>query len=266
MPKIKTNIIYPVFLPFLGCPFKCVYCNQNVISSSIISDIKIEPIISFIEKHKNKQKEIAFYGGSFTALPKNEISALFNKLNPYINETTWFRISTRPDFINTDILDFLKDNRVNTIELGVQSFCNNSLIKTKRGYSGEMAEKSCKLVIDYGFNLSIQFLIGMPGELKESIDENINKLIKLKPDFVRLYPLLVLKDTELECLYKNGEYSPISLEDAVLICGKYLKICQENNIKVIKMGLHSDISKDSILAGPFHDRFAELVYEKCNCF
>ena len=267
MQKIKTRLIYPIFIPHTGCPFRCIYCNQNKITRVAPTTIyeieeKRGAIKDFITKHKDNYKEIAFYGGSFTCLTREKITSYFAQITPYFDDKTFFRVSTRPDFLDYEILQFLKSMKVNTIELGIQSFADKVLVACKRGYNTEIAVNACKMVLSQGFNLSVQFLIGLPEEDLECIKHNIEKLIEIKPDFVRLYPLLVLKETELDDLYKNGAYKPLSLDDAVKICSMYLKTCNENEIKVIKIGLHSDIAKDDVVAGPFHERIGELVRER----
>ena len=263
MQKIRTNLIYPIFIPHKGCPFRCVYCNQFKRKSGINPEnqesIPLDVVSAFIKKHTSKPKEIAFYGGSFTCMTQEQINKYFKEITPIIDDDTYFRLSTRPEAINDEILNHLKQNRVNTIELGIQSFDDKVLLASKRGYTSQTAINACKLVLQHGFNLCIQFLVGLPEEDRNSINENIRLLLSIKPDYVRLYPLIVIKDTELENIYQNGGYQPLSVEEAVEICRLYLSACNSNNIKVIKIGLHSDISKDDIVAGPYHDRFRELV-------
>ena len=268
MRKIKTKLIYPIFLKQIGCPNRCIYCNQ-FLSDTIYNEIgewekdglvfDRDALINFINKNQNKDKEIAFYGGSFTCLPKAEILAIFNQFKPVVDIKTFFRLSTRPDAINPEILAILKENKVSTIELGIQSFSDKALFESKRGYDRITAIEACKSIVDYGFNLTIQFLIGLPGDDMNSHEENIKTFINLKPDYIRLYPLLVLKDTELEILYNHGDYVPLTVDEAVEICKKYYNASIENNIKVIKIGLHTDISDGYIIAGPYHKNIGELV-------
>ena len=286
MQKIRTNLIYPIFIQHQGCPFRCIFCNQfkstngtNGVSpfidstngvSPFIDDIKRrdavctdekqrDAVCTFIQKNKTQPKEIAFYGGSFTCLSQDKIIQYFDMYVPIMDEFTYFRLSTRPDAISEEILKILKQYKVNTIELGIQSFDDKVLMVSRRGYSSKVAIDACKMVLNYGFNLSIQFLIGLPEEDLDSIKVNIEILRDITPDYVRLYPLLVIKDTELEEVYKKGNYQPLSLDEAVDRCRLYLDNCIKNDIKVIKIGLHSDIPKENIIAGPFHDRFGELV-------
>ena len=289
MQKITTKLIYPIFISHLGCPFRCIFCNQYKITNTeavakaefnrakhtadssleedghetnavqIDWDTTLSQIKGFIQKHTNKNKEIAFFGGSFTCLEREQMSELFQKLSPYLDDKTYFRISTRPDAISEEILGFLKVNRVNTIELGIQSFSDAELIASKRGYDGKTAIEACQLIKTYDFNLSVQLLIGLPKADMNTYTESMQRLIEIKPEYVRLYPLLVLKDTELATMYKQGDYTPLSVEEAVEICSYFLNECKKNNIKVIKIGLHADISKDSLVAGPYHANLGELV-------
>ena len=275
MQKVKTKLIFPIFISHVGCPFQCIYCNQYRITNlSPTYDIRkhccrltrelLNQASSFVHKHENKHKEIAFFGGSFTCLKKEEMDGYFRQFDDIIDDKTCFRISTRPDAISTDILDFLKSNKVNTIELGVQSFSDTELKASKRGYDSETAVKSCELIKSHGFNLSVQLLIGLPKAENETYSDTLSKLKEIKPDFVRLYPLIVLKDTELEGLYRNGEYKPLTVEDAVNICHTFLEECEANDIKVIKVGLHSDITDESFVAGPYHKNFGEIIRKLCN--
>ena len=246
----------------IGCPFKCIYCDQYKITQT--SELDWEKIINnvkkFTIKHKNKYKEIAFFGGSFTNLSQSTMQSYFDNLTPHIDEQTYFRISTRPDAIDENILLFLKKNRVNTVELGVQSFSDIELSSSNRGYSGQTAITSCQNILEYEFALSIQLIIGLPNANDSTYSYTIEMLKKIKPNYVRLYPLLVLKDTELADIFLSGNYLPLTLNEAIKLCKLFLNSCEKENIKVIKVGLHSDIPRSDILAGPYHERFRELLY------
>jgi histone acetyltransferase (RNA polymerase elongator complex component) len=251
--------IFPIFIPFEACPFRCVYCNQNKITNttSIDWDSTLHHIANFVHRHTTIDKEIAFFGGSFTGLSAEQMSSYFDRISPLFDEKSYFRISTRPDMINTEILTFLSENKVKTIELGIQSFSDIELIASKRGYTSETAMKACQMIQEHGFDLSVQLLIGLPSASPETYSETLKKLIEIKPKYVRLYPLLVLTDTDLEKLYKEGEYNPLSLSDAIDIATLFYKTCVAYNITVIKIGL--TIDRDSVIAGPYHERFGELV-------
>jgi histone acetyltransferase (RNA polymerase elongator complex component) len=251
-------------MPHQMCPFRCIYCDQYLITNTteISWNITIENVKNFIKKHHDKDKEIAFYGGSFTYLHITEINSLFQKILPWCDDRTFFRISTRPEAIDPDILDMLKKNRVNTIELGVQSFSDTELKATQRGYSAQVAKNSCSLILSHGFRLSVQLLIGLPSACPDSYRHTCDTLSEILPDYVRLYPLLVIKDTKLHSMYTRGEYTPLSVDEAVDICYMFYTHCITYGIKVIKIGLHPDINTKNLIAGPYHERFGELVKNK----
>ena len=256
-----VNKIYPLFIPQVGCPFKCIYCHQHKITKTneIDWENNLKNIENFITKYKNTPKEIAFFGGTFTCLSVKEMQEYFDKVLPFFDDDTYFRISTRPDAINDNILEFLQKNRVNTIELGVQSFSDIELSAANRGYSSQTAISSCQLIMGFGFFLSIQLMIGLPKADMNTYLDTIEILKRIKPQYVRLYPLLVIVDTDLAVMYQGKEYEPLSFEEAVNICILFLAACDEVNSKVIKIGLHSDIDSQDILAGPFHPRFGEII-------
>ena len=277
MQKFKTKIIFPIFISHAGCPFQCIFCDQNHItnqsvgamsSSPVKSEVAIEwdiiipQVQKFVDK-TNEYKEIAFFGGTFTCLSEKEMLAHFLKFKGVIDDNTYFRISTRPDAINSDILNFLKSQKVNTIELGIQSFSDKELSASKRGYDAVKAISACEQIKQYDFNLCVQLLIGLPQANNDTFNQSINSLKTLKPDYARLYPLIVLKDTILEQMYRKGDYKPLSIEEATEICATFYQMCDNYGINVIKMGLHGNISKDKIVAGPYHERFGELVKNLC---
>jgi histone acetyltransferase (RNA polymerase elongator complex component) len=261
---MKKKNIYPIFIPQVGCLHQCIYCDQFKITKATDIDwaITTESIQVFIKKHRDKQKEIAFFGGSFTCLSFEAMQFYFDKVSPLIDAHTHFRISTRADAITEDILIFLKTNNVKTIELGVQSFSDVELLHSQRGYNAKTAIFACNQIQKQGFNLCVQLLIGLPQANFDTYAETMQRLGKIRPDYVRLYPLIVLRDTELEKMFKNGEYNPLSTDVAIQICSIFLKFCKSHGIKVIKIGLHSDISKDDVVAGPYCMNIGELVKNK----
>ena len=283
---MKTNI-YPIFIPQIGCNYPCVYCHQGKITQKtsppnlLLPQDELSKVKNFIQKHRFQEKEIAFFGGSFTCLSRKEMLFLINQILPFFDDLTFLRISTRPDAINEAQLQFLKTFKVKTIELGVQSFSEQELLACKRGYTVETALDACLLVKKLGFQLVVQLLIGMPNSLhlystqqksQNEIESNdlrqclphsfffsLPYIGTVKPHFVRLYPLVVIKDTELETMYRENKYHPLTIEEAVHICLSYLNECRKHAIPVIKIGLHSDIAQEDIIAGPFHKNFGEIV-------
>ncbi len=253
--------IFPIFIPHLGCPFNCVYCNQITITKSEIPSVQSisEKVRTFCENNKLEEKEIAFFGGTFTKLSQEQQQAYFDAVNEHKDLINGIRISTRPDSIDQEVLDFCKNNNVRTIELGIQSFEDSVLQATKRGYTSQAAVESCNLIKKNNFTLGIQLMPGLPGFNTDSLKKTINATIKLNPDFVRIYPTIILKNTELEIWFNSGKYTPLSLKEAIEITSEMISRFREKNIAVIKVGLHSDIGEDNIIAGPYHQSFGELI-------
>lgn len=253
--------IFPIFIPHLGCPFNCIYCDQAAITKAITPTIQsiTENVRKFCEHNKLEEKEIAFFGGTFTKLPKKQQQAYFDAVNKHKDKINGIRISTRPDSIDQEILNFCKDNNVRTIELGIQSFDDSVLQAVKRGYTSQTAIESCNLIKENNFDLCIQLMPGLPEFNSKSLNTTIETTIKLNPDFVRIYPTIVLKNTELENWYKAGKYSPLSLTESIEIVSKMIRRFTKKKIPIIKVGLHSDIDNENIIAGPYHQSFGELI-------
>ncbi len=266
--------IYPVFIPHSGCPFKCIYCNQNIITRKADFSIhQFKPEIDrFLDNDNSSEREVAFFGGTFTSLPQSEQKVLLKSVteSPFFNaKTTFVRFSTRPDsFLKSD-MSFYKAHNTRVVELGIQSFSNKELSCTKRGYNSQTAIEACNKVKDSGFKLCVQLMPGLPGFTGDTFNETISVLKDVKPDYVRIYPVIVLKDTELADMFKRNKYAPLSMDSALKYTSILHKECMIKNIDVIKVGLHSDVlfSSDNVVAGPYHPAFGELVqaemyYEK----
>lgn len=257
----------PIFVPHYGCPFSCVFCNQNEITGRK-AETDIAEAENIIETHINtingSDTEIAFFGGSFTAIPRDIMIAYLELGKKYIDSgrVRGIRLSTRPDFIDRDVLDILKSYKATTIELGAQSFDDEVLRKSGRGHTAEITENACRLINSYGcFKLGIQLMTGLPGDSEEKSVSSALKAAELNPSQARIYPTLVIKDTAMEKMYKNGLYSPQTIAEAVFTAGKMLDIFEKNNIKVIRVGLSSidEMEKrGSIVAGPAHPALREL--------
>lgn len=257
----KRYLIFPVFLPMRGCPGRCVYCDQNKITGS--GDFDLERICAevgeFIRRNPDREKQVAFYGGSFTALNQDFRDDLMRRIQELSDPLTTFRISTHPLFVGSEILDWCKDNGIRTIELGIQDWSDEVLARTGRGYTGAEAMEASLRVKDKGFELGVQLMPGLPGWSVESIQINHAALQKLKPALLRLYPLIVIKGTPLEQVFRRGEYIPLSLEQAVNQCADYFPLAESNGIRIIKLGLPSNVSPGEIVAGPWHPAFGEIV-------
>lgn len=269
---MKKQYIIPIFVPHLGCPNDCVFCNQKSISGQT-KQITKEDVKNIIEEHlkyinENVKTEVAFFGGSFTGIEEEKQIELLEAAYEYIKnkKIDSIRISTRPDYINKEILKRLKKYKVKTIELGVQSANDYVLKKAGRGHTFEDVKKASKLIRLYGFNLGHQMMVGLPESTKLDDINTAKQLIKLKPKMVRIYPVLVIKNTKLEKDYNSGKYNPLTVVQAVEICKELVKIFANKKIDVIRIGLQptdtisNPQNKNSeVVAGPFHPAFRQLV-------
>lgn len=270
---MKKQYVIPIFVPHLGCPNDCTFCNQKKISGQLknITENDVRETIEFYLnnfKEKNAYKEVAFYGGSFTGIEPELQEKLLSAAYEYIREKkiNGIRISTRPDYIDKPTLKRLKKYKVKTIELGVQSTNNYILEKCKRGHTYEDVVKASKLIRKYRFTLGHQMMIGLPDSNPSDDIKTANDLIKLKPKIVRIYPVLVIKDTELEKQYLSGEYEPLTVNQAVERCKEICYLFSKKKIKIIRVGLQntetiSSPNKEAseVVAGPYHETFRQLV-------
>ena len=265
----KKHFIIPVFIPQLACPFQCTYCNQRSISGKQKESSEKE-IIEIIEKHlstipaSNSVIEVAFFGGNFTGIQKGKQEKYLKLIQPYLKKgiIQGIRLSTRPDYINEDILNLLEENNVTTIELGAQSMDDEVLKNSGRGHNSDDIINASKLIKQNGFSLGLQMMLGLPGDTLEKSVYTANKIIELNADNTRIYPTLVIKETELEKRYHNKKYLPLSLEQAVEWTKEVYKVFEKTNVKILRMGLHPSeglISGESLVSGPFHVSFGELV-------
>lgn len=295
---MKKNYIIPIFVPNMGCKNDCIFCNQKSITgaqvsirkSSIedskedflvaegnrketcaITEKEVEDTIEYYLKNfkdEDIKKEIAFFGGSFTGLDQELQEMLLKTAYKYIidKKVDSIRISTRPDYIDKAILKMLKKYKVNTIELGVQSTNDYILKKCKRGHTFDDVKKASKLIRWHGFTLGHQMMVGLPESTKLDELKTAKDLIKLKPKLMRIYPVLVIKNTELEKMYNDKTYEPLTVVQAVETTKELIKLFEQKNIKVIRVGLqNTDNIKDSelegseVVAGPYHEAFRQLV-------
>ncbi|CDZ75063.1 radical SAM domain protein [Peptoniphilus sp. ING2-D1G] len=266
----KKNII-PIFVPHLGCPNDCVFCNQKKIASAstnVDETFLIERIEEYLSYFKDKSDvEIAFYGGSFTAIELSVQNSLLKIAKKYKDRgiVKSIRLSTRPDCIDEKILNNLKNFCVDTIELGVQSLDENVLKFSNRGHNSKCVYESSKLIKDSGFKLGLQQMIGLPGDNKELSYYTACEFKKIGPEFVRIYPTLVIAGTKMAKDYESGKYIPLSLEDTIHICKELLKFYILNDIDVIRIGLQPTdnirLGAD-VVAGPFHPSIRQLVSEE----
>lgn len=265
----KNYYIIPIFVPHKGCPHDCVFCNQKRITG-IEKDITYDDVVNTINDYlktidrKNSHVEVSFFGGSFTGIPMDYQNELLKAAKEAIDsgEIDAIRLSTRPDYINEYILDNLVKFNVGVIELGVQSMDEDVLKLSERGHSPEDVINASKLIRSYNIKLGLQMMIGLPGDNEKKDIYTARQIIGLKPDFVRIYPALVIKDTYMEYMYKSRLYNPLSLDDAINISKKIYIEFMRNKIQIIRIGLQPteeiNVGRD-VIAGPFHPAFRELV-------
>ncbi|HOO26624.1 MAG TPA: radical SAM protein, partial [Clostridiales bacterium] len=265
----SKHINLALFVPQLGCPRQCVFCNQRQITGKVRmlepEDIdKAVKASALASPDEGEVREIAFFGGSFTAIDREYMVSLLEAASKYVNSGlfTGIRISTRPDAVDAEVCKILKKYSVSSVELGAQSMDDGVLSLNKRGHRACDVEKAVGILKDFSFEIGLQMMTGLYGSDCEESLFTARKLIDLKPKTVRIYPTLVLKGTELEDLYSRGLYKPQSLEDAVNLCSKLLLLFYEADIDVIRLGLHSGGLPDGYVAGPYHPAFRELCESK----
>lgn len=289
-------LIIPIFIPHAGCPKRCIFCNQkevtseNVIPGPEIVDSHLKLYMDSLKKRNNKSpkkrikpfpenknairvkigipafteniSEIAFFGGSFTGLDLEMQKNFLNISQKWISRgiIKGIRISTRPDFLDEQTINFLKEKKVQTVEIGAQSFSDRVLKISGRGHSAESIEKAAKLISDAGLRLGIQLMMGLPGETENTFLQGVRQAISLNPDFIRIYPVVIFHETELMEMFINGKYKPLTLEETIQIGSKALKMLYDNNIPCIRFGLPEDSSASPLeRIGPFHPAMKHMV-------
>ena len=264
---MKKRII-PIFVPHRGCPHDCIFCNQKKITG-VSTEVTAEDARNIIEEcletiDKDTDVEIAFFGGSFTAIEEECQNELLAVAKEYVDKglVHEIRMSTRPDCISDQILERLKKYKSSIIELGVQSMDQKVLIDSVRGHDIDSVIKSANLIKKHGIKLGLQMMVGLPSDTEQKCINTAREFIKLKPDCVRIYPTLVVKDTGLEALLDEGKYTPFTLEESINIVKKLLVLFYVNNINVIRVGLQAteDIQLGKgVVDGPYHPAFRELT-------
>lgn len=267
---MKTHAIIPIFIPHKGCPNDCIFCNQKKITAKQ-KPLEKDNVIDIIERHlptlSNRgltTVEVAFFGGSFTGIPIEEQNEYLTIAKEYkdrglINK---IHLSTRPDYINHEILRNLKHYGADVIELGVQSFDPDVLKQSNRGHSREIVFESAQLIKEYGFELGIQLMVGLPGDTYEKSIASAKETVTIQPSIARLYPTVIIQDTALYEMYLKGDYKPLSQQDAVRTTKNMYQILKNAGINVIRIGLKSSdyINEDGDTAGgTFHPAFRQLV-------
>jgi histone acetyltransferase (RNA polymerase elongator complex component) len=267
--EMKKHAIIPLFIPHMGCPHECVFCNQKTITASDtkMDSAKIHEVMESrlldLEPLGLETLEAAFYGGSFTGLPFEFQQELLGAVLPFkqSGRIQKIRLSTRPDYINSQIMDLLKSYSVDIIELGVQSFDDKVLSLSNRGHTADQTIDACRLVKEKGFSLGIQLMIGLPGDSREKALRSTQKTLEMKPDFVRIYPTVILAGSLLAEMFRCGAYIPLTTEEAVDITKEMVRILNQADIPIIRLGLKStdNICNDADLARAYHPAFRQLV-------
>ncbi len=252
-----------IFIPHIGCPHRCTFCDQHRISGQNKAptpneiDIMIKNCVNQ-PYHRADLTQIAFFGGSFTCIPREQMIAYLEIAGHYVKNGFFsgIRISTRPDGIDSETLSILKEYGVDTIELGAQSMNNDVLKLSERGHTAEDTVRAANLIKEAAFTLGLQMLLGLPGDTKEKSIQTARRLAALTPQEMRLYPAVVFPGTELYKQYKSGSYRPLTVDEAINWTVPIAEYLQKHNIHLLKVGLHQ---ADGAVAGAFHPAFGELV-------
>jgi histone acetyltransferase (RNA polymerase elongator complex component) len=262
-------LVIPVFIPHQGCPHCCVFCNQYRISGftgeKYVSAREVGNIIQNWLKRSSadgREVQVAFYGGSFTGMDRSRQEELLDAVAPYVAEglVKTVRLSTRPDYIDQKTVSFLRCKNVGIVELGLQSLDDNVLEACQRGHSAEQSVTAVKLLQESGFMIGVQLMLGLPLQTTRSLIQTVKKVAALNPDFVRIYPVLVLQGSILANLYEKGRYKPLSLGAAVAQAARMKKHLDEYGIRIVRIGLQPgpELEK-TLVAGPYHPAFGEMV-------
>lgn len=269
---MAARTIYPIFLPHAGCPFQCVYCNQKSVTAERPGEVSSRDYFQsrldlFLDQAASKSAvpgELAFYGGTFTAIAADVMRFMLDAATPWVERGVFagIRFSTRPDCLGPEICRTLAEYPVRTVELGVQSLVDEVLTVSRRGYSAAVVRDAVASVRAMGWELGLQLMLGLPGEQQEKFLASVFATIDLKPDFVRLYPTLVLPGTVLADWHADARYRPLPLEEAIDWCSEAYAAFVQADIAVARMGLHADPAlraAGAIVDGPYHPAFGYLV-------
>ncbi|NOS35474.1 MAG: radical SAM protein, partial [Deltaproteobacteria bacterium] len=265
-PSRKRRLIIPIFIPHEGCPHQCVFCNQTDITgqNSLPAFTEVsETIAQYLSTWRGEgPREVAFYGGSFTGLSDNLQRDFLETAYAFIQrgEINAVRVSTRPDYISHEKVKLLREYGVGTVELGVQSMDDGVLGLSGRGHTAGDTVRAVELLRTAGLTIGLQMMPGLPGDTRETILATAREIVSLRPDFVRVYPTLVIKNTPLEKLYRRGDYCPWLLESMVEVCREVMSLFDNARIPVVRMGLQPTVDlEESIVAGPYHPSFRQFL-------
>ncbi|MEN8140287.1 MAG: radical SAM protein [Thermodesulfobacteriota bacterium] len=265
-----TPFIIPIFISHQGCPHQCVFCNQGAIAGS--TDVPVSPaqVAGLIAEQlawprktgRQEEVQVAFYGGSFTCLDQERQQAYLRAVQPFLDrgQVAKVRLSTRPDCLDLPTALWLREQGVGLVEVGVQSLDEEVLLASRRGHDGAQVAAAFGALREAGLQSCGQLMVGLPGDTPARAVASARRLLEMGPDMVRIYPTLVVAGSPLAELYEQKKFQPWSLAKAVLVCARLKEICEKARVKVIRLGLQpSQALKASVLAGPFHPAFGEMV-------
>jgi len=266
---MSRHLIIPFFIPFRGCPVVCVYCDQRAMTAAGAMPGPMEirkRIETYLGTWKGGgRKEAAFYGGTFTAMSRGDQEACLGPVQEYLRKGLLhgIRVSTRPDCVDESTACFLKARGVATVELGAQSMDDAVLALSRRGHSAADTVRATGILKEVGMKVGLQLMPGLPGDDEEKALRSAREAATLGPDFVRIYPTVVMRGTALEKMYEAGEFMPWEMEEMVEVCAKMTRLFDGAGIGIIRMGLQitEGLSK-SIVAGPYHPAFRDLVKKR----
>ena len=252
-----------LFVSHIGCPNRCTFCNQHIISGEqdTATPEDVRKAVQVALEHGCHGGQLAFFGGSFTAIDRPYMMELLNAAKPFLDDgsISGLRCSTRPDAIDKEILSLLKEYKIEAIELGAQSMRDEVLSLNRRGHTADDVRRASKLIQSEGIELGLQMMTGLYGDDDEGAIYTANEIVALHPTTVRIYPTITVENTELAKLYREGKYKPQTLDEAVTLSSKLLRIFDEAKINVIRCGLHSGGNvEEGFVAGPYHPAFKEL--------
>jgi histone acetyltransferase (RNA polymerase elongator complex component) len=271
--ELKKPYIIPIFIPHAACPHRCVFCSQVQITGSTEGIPTADAMQNIILSHLNHQPEsrsetqVSFYGGNFLGLSGDRIKRLLGVVRPFIDSgrVDAVRCSTRPDTVVSEVLELIRPFPVSTIELGAQSMDDGVLSLSNRGHTAHDTKNAVQVLKQNGYHIGIQMMVGLPGETEGSAVETARKIIDLAPDFVRIYPTIVLSGSILSVWHEQGKYVPMTLNRCVSLVKKIFLEFRTNQIPVIRMGLQPtpELQKEGVVrGGPFHPAFGHLVHSR----
>ena len=269
----NSPFIIPIFIPHAGCPHQCAFCNQTSITGFEDKIPTPEEIYDLVERHlkfKGKQRdtiEIAFFGGNFLGINTEQIVVLLKSASAFVKagKVDGIRFSTRPDTVDRKHIELIYDFPVSTVELGVQSMDDHVLALSRRGHTAADTMSAVGLLKERNYEIGIQIMVGLPGENRDGMLANARQIADLKPDFVRIYPTLVIEGSPLARWFQKGKYTPLNLESAVDRAKELYLFFTDRGIKVIRMGLQAseDLNDGStVLDGPYHPAFGHMVHSE----